>query len=94
VALINQISHYIINAPAASASARCLVLLLAQALGFMGPERFELAATVEFIHTATLLHDDVVDESSLRRGRRRPTPCSATPPACWWATSCTRAPSR
>jgi octaprenyl-diphosphate synthase len=39
-------------------------------LGFKGPERFELAATVEFIHTATLLHDDVVDESALRRGRQ------------------------
>jgi octaprenyl-diphosphate synthase len=46
-----------------------LVLLFAKALGFDGPERFELAAIVEFIHTATLLHDDVVDESELRRGR-------------------------
>jgi len=39
-------------------------------VGFRGPARLELAAVVEFIHTATLLHDDVVDESSLRRGRR------------------------
>jgi octaprenyl-diphosphate synthase len=46
-----------------------LVLLFSGALGFRGRERFELAATVEFIHTATLLHDDVVDESALRRGR-------------------------
>jgi octaprenyl-diphosphate synthase len=46
------------------------VLLFAGALGFQGPQRFELAAIVEFIHTATLLHDDVVDESSLRRGRQ------------------------
>ena len=46
------------------------MLLFAQALGFEGPERYELAAIVEFIHTATLLHDDVVDESSLRRGRQ------------------------
>jgi hypothetical protein len=68
VALINQISHYIINAGGKRIRPR-LVLLVAQALGFMGPERHELAATVEFIHTATLLHDDVVDESSLRRGR-------------------------
>jgi octaprenyl-diphosphate synthase len=45
------------------------VLLFSSALGFDGPERFELAAIVEFIHTATLLHDDVVDESALRRGR-------------------------
>ena len=69
VALINQISHYIINAGGKRIRPR-LVLLVAQALGFMGPERHELAATVEFIHTATLLHDDVVDESSLRRGRQ------------------------
>jgi octaprenyl-diphosphate synthase len=46
-----------------------LVLLFARALGCEGPARFELAAIVEFIHTATLLHDDVVDESELRRGK-------------------------
>ena len=46
------------------------MLLFADALGFTGPERYRLAAIVEFIHTATLLHDDVVDESSLRRGRK------------------------
>ena len=68
VALINQISTYIVSAGGKRIRPR-LVLLFAQALGFEGPERFELAATVEFIHTATLLHDDVVDESSLRRGR-------------------------
>jgi octaprenyl-diphosphate synthase len=68
VALINQISTYIVSAGGKRIRPR-LVLLFAQALGFEGPERHELAATVEFIHTATLLHDDVVDESSLRRGR-------------------------
>jgi octaprenyl-diphosphate synthase len=68
VALINQISQYIINAGGKRIRPR-LVLLFAEALGFEGPERFELAAIVEFIHTATLLHDDVVDESALRRGR-------------------------
>ena len=69
VALVNQISHYIVSAGGKRIRPR-LVLLFAQALGFVGPERHELAATVEFIHTATLLHDDVVDESSLRRGRQ------------------------
>ena len=69
VALINQISHYIVSAGGKRIRPR-LVLLFAEALGFAGPERYELAATVEFIHTATLLHDDVVDESSLRRGRQ------------------------
>jgi octaprenyl-diphosphate synthase len=68
VALINQISHYIISA-GGKRIRPMLVLLFANALGFRGHERFELAAIVEFIHTATLLHDDVVDESSLRRGR-------------------------
>jgi octaprenyl-diphosphate synthase len=68
VALINQIGHYIVSAGGKRIRPR-LVLLFAGALGFQGPERFTLAATVEFIHTATLLHDDVVDESSLRRGR-------------------------
>jgi octaprenyl-diphosphate synthase len=68
VALINQIASYIVSAGGKRIRPR-LVLLFAGALGFQGPERFTLAATVEFIHTATLLHDDVVDESSLRRGR-------------------------
>ncbi len=69
VALINQISHYIISA-GGKRIRPMLVLLFSSALGFTGPERFEMAATVEFIHTATLLHDDVVDESALRRGRQ------------------------
>ncbi|MGE5616466.1 MAG: polyprenyl synthetase family protein, partial [Bacillota bacterium] len=46
-----------------------LLLLAANACGAQGPAKHELAAVIEFIHTATLLHDDVVDESSLRRGR-------------------------
>ena len=68
VELIDQISGYIIGAGGKRIRPR-LVLLFAEATGFEGPERFELAAVVEFIHTATLLHDDVVDESALRRGR-------------------------
>ncbi|MET0350033.1 MAG: octaprenyl diphosphate synthase [Rhizobacter sp.] len=69
VVLINQISHYIISA-GGKRLRPMLVLLFSNALGFQGRERYELAATVEFIHTATLLHDDVVDESDLRRGRQ------------------------
>jgi octaprenyl-diphosphate synthase len=68
VALVNQIGHYIIGAGGKRIRPR-LLLLFARALGFQGPERYTLAAVVEFIHTATLLHDDVVDESSMRRGR-------------------------
>lgn len=69
VALVEQIGHYIVGAGGKRIRPR-LVLLTAQALGFDGPEQYEMAATVEFIHTATLLHDDVVDESVLRRGRQ------------------------
>jgi len=69
VALVNQISHYIVSA-GGKRIRPMLVLLFANALGFRGKEHHELAAVVEFIHTATLLHDDVVDESSLRRGRK------------------------
>ena len=72
-----------------------LLLLLCGALGYRGPQRFDLAAVVEFIHTATLLHDDVVDESTLRRGRAdRQRVLRQRRPACWSATSCIRAPSR
>src|SRR3546814_8497571 len=46
-----------------------MVLMMARALGYQGQHHRLLAAVVEFIHTATLLHDDVVDESDLRRGR-------------------------
>ena len=69
VVMINQIAHYIISA-GGKRIRPMLVLLFSSALGFTGRERFEMAATVEFIHTATLLHDDVVDESELRRGRQ------------------------
>jgi octaprenyl-diphosphate synthase len=69
VALVNQISEYIIGA-GGKRIRPVLVLLLANAYGYQGSAHHELAAVVEFIHTATLLHDDVVDESSMRRGRQ------------------------
>lgn len=68
VVLINQISHYIVSA-GGKRIRPLLVLLFSAALGVTGKARHVLAATVEVIHTATLLHDDVVDESQLRRGR-------------------------
>jgi octaprenyl-diphosphate synthase len=69
VALVNQISHYIVQAGGKRVRPM-LLLLVARALGNDTPHRHEMAAVVEFIHTATLLHDDVVDESELRRGRQ------------------------
>jgi octaprenyl-diphosphate synthase len=68
VALITQVAEYIIGA-GGKRMRPALVLLAAGALGYRGRDQHELAAIVEFIHTATLLHDDVVDESDLRRGR-------------------------
>lgn len=69
VALINQISGYIVHAGGKRMRPK-LLLMFANALGDPAGHRHELAAVVEFIHTATLLHDDVVDESALRRGRQ------------------------
>ncbi len=68
VVLIRTIGDYIIGA-GGKRMRPALVLLVAQALGYRGDHQHLMAAVVEFIHTATLLHDDVVDESALRRGR-------------------------
>ncbi|PKO33503.1 MAG: octaprenyl diphosphate synthase [Betaproteobacteria bacterium HGW-Betaproteobacteria-7] len=68
VALVRQVAEYIIGA-GGKRMRPALVLLTAGAMGYEGNRHHEMAAVVEFIHTATLLHDDVVDESALRRGR-------------------------
>ena len=66
VVLINQIGHYIVNS-GGKRLRPMIVLLAARALGYQGQEHINLAAIIEFIHTATLLHDDVVDGSDMRR---------------------------
>ncbi len=68
VLLIRQVAEYIVGG-GGKRLRPMLLLLSAGAFAYRGPHRHELAAVVEFIHTATLLHDDVVDESGLRRGR-------------------------
>ncbi|HEX8979868.1 MAG TPA: octaprenyl diphosphate synthase [Parasulfuritortus sp.] len=68
VALVRQVAEYIIAA-GGKRLRPAMVVLCANALGYEGRHHYELAAVVEFIHTATLLHDDVVDDSDLRRGR-------------------------
>ena len=68
VPLIRQVAEYIIGG-GGKRLRPMLLLLSAGAFGYRGPHRHQLAAVVEFIHTATLLHDDVVDESDLRRGQ-------------------------
>ena len=68
VALVKTISEYIVGA-GGKRLRPAVVLLIARALGYYGERHIDLAVVIEFIHTATLLHDDVVDESDLRRGR-------------------------
>lgn len=68
VPLVSEVSQYIIAA-GGKRLRPALLLLTCGALGYQGEQRLNMAAVVEFIHTATLLHDDVVDESTLRRGR-------------------------
>ncbi len=68
VPLVGQVARYIISA-GGKRLRPALLLMVCGALGYQKPQRFNLAAVVEFIHTATLLHDDVVDDSTLRRGR-------------------------
>ena len=68
VALINQLGIYIVNG-GGKRMRPMLTILAAQALNYEGKDHITIAAIVEFIHTATLLHDDVVDESNMRRGR-------------------------
>jgi octaprenyl-diphosphate synthase len=69
VVLIRTIADYIVSS-GGKRLRPALVILTANAFGARGEAKHELAAVIEFIHTATLLHDDVVDESSLRRGRK------------------------
>ena len=68
VSLIDQLGHYIVGS-GGKRLRPALVILSANAFGYNGDKHIELAAIIEFIHTATLLHDDVVDASLLRRGR-------------------------
>ena len=68
VVLINQVGHYIVNS-GGKRLRPMIVLLAARALSYSGNRHIDLAAIVEFIHTATLLHDDVVDDSDQRRNR-------------------------
>jgi octaprenyl-diphosphate synthase len=68
VALINQLGIYIVNA-GGKRMRPMLTVLAAKAFNYQGQEHCSIAAIIEFIHTATLLHDDVVDESNMRRGR-------------------------
>ncbi|AJJ09582.1 polyprenyl synthetase family protein [Yersinia rohdei] len=68
VVLINQLGHYIISG-GGKRIRPMIAILVARALNYQGNKHITVAALIEFIHTATLLHDDVVDESDMRRGK-------------------------
>lgn len=68
VTLINQLGYYIISG-GGKRIRPMIAVLAARALHYQGDKHITVAALIEFIHTATLLHDDVVDESDMRRGK-------------------------
>ena len=69
IGLIDDLSHHIVDS-GGKRLRPLLVLLASKACGYKGKDHISLAAIIEFFHTASLLHDDVVDESTLRRGRQ------------------------
>ncbi|MCS5932500.1 polyprenyl synthetase family protein [Klebsiella pneumoniae subsp. pneumoniae] len=87
VQLINQLGYYIVVSGGGKRIRPMIASqLAARAVGYQGSAHVTIAALIEFIHTATLLHDDVVDESDMRRGKAtRPMRRLAMPPACWSA---------
>lgn len=93
VALINQLGFYIVSG-GGKRLRPILAVLSAKALNYQGEGHITAAAFIEFIHTATLLHDDVVDESDLRRAKPLPMPCLVMQQVSWSAITSTPAPSK
>ena len=93
VALINQLGHYIVNS-GGKRLRPVLALLSARVHGYHGADHINLAAIIGFIHTATLLHDDVVDESSMRRGRETANEIWEMKPVFWLEIFSIHVPSR
>ena len=91
VALIPELAGHLI-AGGGKRMRPMLTLASGSLLGYPGTRHHNLAAAVEFIHTATLLHDDVVDGSGMRRGKRTANLIWGNP-VSWLATSCSAAPS-
>jgi octaprenyl-diphosphate synthase len=90
VALIPQLAGHLIAA-GGKRLRPMLTVASARLCGYQGARHQRLAAAVEFIHTATLLHDDVIDESDLRRGLATANALWATSRASWSAIFCSRA---
>lgn len=93
VQLINQLGYYIVSG-GGKRIRPMIAVLAARAVGYQGNAHVAIAALIEFIHTATLLHDDVVDESDMRREKPPQTPLLAMRLACWSVILSTPAPFR
>ena len=87
VKMIPELAHHLIDS-GGKRLRPMLTIAAAKLVGYGGTGHVTLAATVEFMHTATLLHDDVVDDSDMRRGKKTARLLWATRPACWSATFC------
>ena len=93
VALIPEVATHLISS-GGKRLRPMLTLATAGLCGYRGEGHIKLAASVEFMHTATLLHDDVVDGSDMRRGKLAARMLWGNVPACWWGISCSARPSR
>jgi octaprenyl-diphosphate synthase len=93
VPLVGQVAQYIIAA-GGKRLRPALLLMVCGALNYQGSHRHTLAAVVELIHTATLLHDDVVDASTLRRGRATANETFGNPASVLVGIFSTPAPSK
>ena len=93
VAAITEIGEYL-RAGGGKRIRPALLLLSAKLLGYKGAGAVKLASVVEIIHTATLVHDDIIDEAEIAAAGRRPTRNGAIPSACWQATGSTCRPSK
>ena len=92
VALIREMGEFI--AAAGGKRLRPILLLVAARLaGYSGPRAIRMGCVVELLHTATLIHDDVVDQAPLRRGQPSANARWGTTPRCWSATTSTRSRS-
>ena len=91
VALIRKVGEYVL-ASGGKRMRPMLVLLCARLAGYQGDTHIGVASVVEFIHTATLLHDDVVDSADLRRGAASANSVWEMKPRCWSAIFCFQSP--
>lgn len=93
VSRVDEVGHYI-TAAGGKRMRPALLILMARAMGADPAKAAYLGAVIEILHTATLMHDDVVDEGKMRRGAKQPTRAGVTARPYWSVTSSIPAPSR